>query len=97
MNYDQAEILGLRALAHMAENEDILIAYLGLSGISPGALKSAAADPATLPGILASILDYFLQNEKRLIAFCHAENIAPDQLNKARQFLPGGEMIPSTI
>lgn len=90
MNYDQAEILGLQALSHVAEHEDILIAYLNLSGLTLEELKNSAGDPA----ILGSILDYFLQNENRLINFCESMDIAPDQLQKARQYLPGGETIP---
>ena len=90
MNDNQSEILGLQALSYMAADEEILLAYLNLSGITPEELRSSAADPATL----GSILDYFLQNEKRLIAFCEAENIAPEHLKKARQNLPGGETVP---
>jgi len=80
----------LRALAHMAAREEILVAYLRLTGLSAGELYASAAEAATL----GSILDYFLQNEKRLIAFCEAENLAPDRLAKARRLLPGGETIP---
>lgn len=65
------------------------MAYLRLSGITPEELKNSAADPATL----GSILDYFLQNEKRLIEFCQAGKISPDQVQKARQFLPGGDPV----
>lgn len=89
MNYEQAEILSLQALSHIAGDEDILMAYLRLSGITPEELKNSAADPATL----GSILDYFLQNEKRLIEFCQAVEIAPAQVQKARQLLPGGEPV----
>ncbi|PCI45995.1 MAG: hypothetical protein COB49_09380 [Alphaproteobacteria bacterium] len=90
MNNDQAEIIGLQALSHMAGDAEILTAYLRLSGITPEDLKNSAADPATL----GSILDYFLQNEKRLIAFCDAAGIAPNQLEQARLCLPGGETFP---
>ncbi|MCK5424681.1 MAG: DUF3572 family protein, partial [Emcibacter sp.] len=41
-----------------------------------------------------SILDYFLQDEKKLIEFCAAVDVAADQVKKARQQLPGGEAIP---
>ena len=89
MNYEQAEILGLQGLAHVAGDEEILLAYLRLSGITPEDLKNSAADPATL----GSILDYFLNNEKRLIAFCQAADIAPDRVLKARRVLPGGDPV----
>ncbi|PHZ83650.1 DUF3572 domain-containing protein [Paremcibacter congregatus] len=92
MNKEQAEIIALQALTYMATHEDILIAYLRLSGIAPEDLKNSAANPATL----GSIIDYFLQDEKRLVALCDAENIAPDHLIKARRCLPGGEDIPYT-
>lgn len=97
MNYNQAEVLALRALSHMAEREGILLGYLKLSGITPEELRSSAADPASLANILGSILDYFLQNEKSLIEFCDAENIPPDHLPIARRFLPGGETISPTM
>lgn len=90
MNYDQAEILGLLALTHMAENHDVLAAYLDLSGITPDELKKSASDPLTL----GSILDYFLQNEKRLITFCDVNNIPPEHLAKARLHFPGAETPP---
>lgn len=93
MNNEQAQILSLTALSYMAQHEDILIAYLRLSGISPEELRNSAADPT----ILGSILDYFLQNEQRLIAFCEAENIAPNQIVRARKLLPGGEPVPNSI
>jgi len=80
----------LRALAHIASHEDILVAYLRLTGLSAEELHTSAAEASTL----GSILDYFLQNEKRLVAFCEAENISPDHLAKARRLLPGGETVP---
>jgi len=92
MTPQEAEIIGLQALTHMAKYEDILIAYLQLSGITLEDLKTSAEAPATL----GSILDYFLQNEKRLLEFCRLENIAPNQLDLARQQLPGGEKIPDS-
>ncbi len=88
----QAEVIGLQALTHMAKYEEILIAYIELSGITPEELRNSADNPATL----GSILDYFLQNEKKLISFCQAENIEPEQISKARQLLPGGLMLPSS-
>ena len=90
MNIEQAEIISLQALAHMAENEEILIAYIRLSGIEPEELRNSAENPTTL----GSILDYFLQNEKKLITFCDAANIDANDVVKARQHLPGGENIP---
>lgn len=93
MKNEQAEILGLRALAYMLAHEDIITAYLRLTGMTAEYLEISAADPA----ILGSILDYFLHNEKKLIALCRAEDIAPSRIATARQFLPGGEITPDNI
>ncbi|MCF8474569.1 MAG: DUF3572 domain-containing protein [Emcibacter sp.] len=93
MNDEQAEIIGLRALSYIAQNEEILVAYLKLTGITPHELKESASEPV----ILGSILDYFLQNEKRLIAFCDDINMMPNQIIHARRLLPGGEIIINNI
>ncbi len=93
MTYEETEILGLTALAHMAAHEEIITAYLRLTGMTPDRLKDSATDPATL----GSILDYFLQNEKRLLSFCQAEDIAPEQIVAARRLLPGGEITADNI
>ncbi|NOZ42684.1 MAG: DUF3572 domain-containing protein [Alphaproteobacteria bacterium] len=93
MNYQQAEILGLKTVAYMASHEDILTEYIRLTGITTGQLKNSAADPE----ILGSILDYFLQHEKRLIAFCQAGDIAPELIARARQLFPGGDVIADSI
>lgn len=90
MNDEQAEILGLQALSYVAGDEEILLAYLKLSGITPQDLRNSASDPATL----GSILDYFLQNEKRLLAFCEVAEIRPDHVAQARRQLPGGDVVP---
>lgn len=93
MTYEQAEILGLKALAYMAAREEIMAAYLRLTGITAGHFRESATTPATL----GSILDYFLQNEKRLVIFCQEEDIVPKQIATARQFLPGGEIMPDSL
>ena len=93
MDKVHAEIMALKALTFMAQNEDILVAYLKQTGIAPTDLHNSASDPA----VLGSILDYFLQNEKRLLAFCEVEDMAPDLLVKARLSFPGSEAVPDSI
>lgn len=93
MNQEQAEILALQALTHMAQQETILVAYLKLTGMTFEELRDSAADGATL----GSILDYFLQDEKRLLAFCAAAEIPPQQIASARAALPGGDPYPHSM
>lgn len=90
MNEEFAETLALQALSFVANDEDMLIAYLHLSGMTLESLKKSASHKETL----ASILDFLLQNEKRLLEFCQSYSIPPDVPAKARRLLPGGDEIP---
>jgi len=87
MNRDQAETLALQALSHIAGDEQSLTRFLSESGIDPALLRQHADDPA----VLAGALDYLLQDEPLLIAFCAAQGIAPTAPARARLLLPGGD------
>jgi len=94
MKEELAEILALHALGFVAGDEDILTAYLRLSGMSLENLKKDAGNKE----VLGSILDFLLQNEKRLLEFCQTEYcrtalIQPEALAKARRHFPGGDEI----
>jgi hypothetical protein len=58
------------------------------TGIGVGDLRSAASNPE----ILAGVLDYVLQDEAMLLAFCKAADIRPDEPIHARAYLPGGDV-----
>lgn len=89
MTSDEAELLALRALGHIAADEDLLGDFMALSGLSPEELRARAAEPEMLGGIL----DFMLADETRLLAFCEAEELRPELPARARLALPGGERV----
>lgn len=85
MRQDHAEVIGLRALAWLAGNDELWPVFLGASGAA-GDLRAAAQDPA----FLIALLDFLTQNDAWVVAFCDAEGLAYDQPLAARRALPGG-------
>lgn len=89
MDYDRAEIIAINGLSFIANDEKYLGGYLNLSGTNIEQLKENTTNPSTMPQILASILDYLLQNEKYLVEFSQAYQVDPTDIAKARQLFPG--------
>ena len=83
MTFDDAETLALRALAHVVSDAVHLRRFLALSGLRPDTVRENPSDPQLLSGVL----DYLLANERDLIAFCDAANVAPDLPAQARAAL----------
>ena len=88
MNRERAEIVALRALAFIAEDEKRLSGLLSLTGLGFDDLKAAGHSPETLAGVL----DYLLQDEHTLLEFCETSEIAPEEPARARMALPGGDI-----
>jgi len=80
-----AETIALQALAYIAEDEDILNAFMASSGCSLDELKTSAADPAFLGGGL----DFLLQDDGNVVEFCKTAGLDPSDLFRARHALPG--------
>lgn len=81
-----AETLALQALAWIAAEPDRLAGLMATTGLWPDELRTRAADPAFLGGVL----DFLLADEAHLIAFCTETDIAPELPARLRQALPGG-------
>lgn len=62
--------------------------FCALSGLSPADLLVEAERGETL----AAILDFLLEDEPNLLAFCEEQEIAPDLPMRARAYLPGGDL-----
>ena len=84
-NYESAEALALKALAFLTADGDRLDQLLLASGIEPSDLKERSSDPH----MLAGVLDHLLGNESLLLDFAAAMNVAPQEIVRARQKLPG--------
>ena len=88
MNTDRAETIALQALAFLAGDDQALGGFVHLTGLGLGELRSAASNSE----ILAGVLDYVLQDEAMLLAFCAAADIRPEEPIRARAYLPGGDI-----
>ncbi|MFN3233642.1 MAG: DUF3572 domain-containing protein [Alphaproteobacteria bacterium] len=87
MTPEHAQTVALQALAFIAMDEDALNGLLNLTGLDIGTLRLRANDPE----LQAGVLDYLLQHEPRLLAFCEHIDVKPDTPAKARALLPGAD------
>lgn len=88
MTRDQAEAVGLQALAHVAAQDELFSGFLFVTGAQPGDLRQRALDPA----FLGAVLDFILQEDARVLEFAAAAGIAPQSVAAARAALPGGQV-----
>ena len=80
---EEAEALAIGALSFLAAEPEALGRFLRLTGLNPENLRSAAAEP----GFLAGLLDYFLANEALLMDYARDVAIAPEEIARARAAL----------
>jgi hypothetical protein len=87
MSRDDAEAVGIRALAFVAGDPDLLPRFLSVTGIDAGRIRQAAQEP----GFIAGVLDFVLAHEPTVMAFSAASGLDPTSLAAARRALPGGD------
>lgn len=86
------EEVAFLATSFIAANEDYLSQFLSLSGASLQDLRLRLQDP----DFLGSILDFLLNQEDLLLAFCAQNNLTPQNVWKARASFPGMPLWEST-
>ena len=89
MSQESAEVVGLKALAWMAGNEELLPVFLGATGASEADVRAGATDP----GFLGALLDFVMMDDNWVRAFCDSANLAYDQPMHARMMLPCGDQV----
>jgi hypothetical protein len=82
---EHAQSLAVSALAFIAADPDRLSRYLGLTGLGPDNLRTAAADPA----FLGSVLDYLVADEKLMVEFAADAGLKPEAIARAQAALSG--------
>ena len=90
MSADEAERIAIAALGHVASNETLMTRFLSVTGIDPGGIRAAAADP----GFLAGVLDFLLGHEPDAVAFAAEHSLPPEDVLRARAVLAGGAPDP---
>jgi hypothetical protein len=80
-----AEQLAIECLSFIACEPERLSAFLGQTGLDPGNLRSAAASP----GFLAGVLDHVASDEQLLLAFAAETGRDPATIGRARAALGG--------
>lgn len=68
-------------LGWLAGEPDMLSRFLALTGIEPGQMRSAVANP----GFLAGMLDFLMAHEPTLMSFCEATGTTPETVVAAWQ------------
>lgn len=79
----EAEEIAIAALAHIAEDGDRLSRFLAITGLDPGEIRHAAAQP----GFLRAVLDHLAAHEPDYLAFAAAVGKAPARIEAARLLL----------
>ena len=85
MTPEQAEIFALQALTFLAGDEKMISALQAQSGFDPDSLKDNLGNPA----LLGAILDFLLEDERRLVACCEANEWELGLIGQVRRALPG--------
>jgi hypothetical protein len=80
-----ANEIAVNALVFLAADEQRLGAFLALSGIDPGTIRTAAREP----GFLAGVLEHIAGDEKLLVQFANENGLRPADVAAARNALSG--------
>jgi len=85
MKHEQAEVIGLQALAWLIGNDELGPVFLGASGATLEDMKNRAGDS----DFLASVLDFILLDDTNIIGFCDENGLSYDMPMLALHSLPG--------
>ena len=78
-----AEIVAIQALSFLASDPERLGLFLSESGIGPQTLRTSAADPK----FLAGVLDFILRDDATVKAFADLSKLTPETVANARETL----------
>lgn len=87
-----AETVAIQALGWLAANDELWPVFLG----STGAAAEDAAQRATDPAFLASVLEFITMDDNWVIAFCDQIGQPYETPLHARYALPGAEKVEWT-
>jgi hypothetical protein len=86
MTSEAAQILALQALGWIAADDEVFPLFLTATGASLGDLRVRAEDV----DFQGAVLDFLLQDDARVVAFCDEHSHPYTAPLSARMALPGG-------
>jgi len=89
MQPEAAQVLALQALGWIASDDEVFPVFLSATGANLGDLRARASDP----DFLAAVLDFLLQDDRWVVAFCDAGGHPYTAPQAARAALPGGAAV----
>jgi len=92
MNEQLAQIVGMGAMEWLVGNEDLLPVFLGSSGATLEQMKEHAGSPE----LLASVLEFLMNDDEWVKACCDANEWPHETLMQARLSMPGGAVVSWT-
>lgn len=87
MTENEARDIADAGFTHIAGDADLVGALLQQSGTDVTGLRAMAAQPE----FAAFVLDFLMESDERVLAFCEGAGIAPQRLQMARGILGGFE------
>ncbi len=85
LSLEDAEVIGLKALGFLAEDEARLGRFLALTGLSVEELRQSAGST----GITSAVLEYITGDESLLLVFATSASLAPEMIPQALSVLSG--------
>jgi len=85
MPLETAEEIATQALVQLTKEPELVGRFLAVSGIGPESIRSAAAEP----GFLAGVLEFYMGDEALLLTFCENTGVRPTMIAAARYALAG--------
>src|SRR5579884_599146 len=82
---EAAETLAVQALSYIAQDPERLGRFLALTSIGPAEIRSAAAEP----GFLAGVLEYVASDQALMTSFAAESGHKPSTIDAARVALGG--------
>ncbi|MGO4437516.1 DUF3572 domain-containing protein [Rhizobium sp. RAF56] len=78
-NAADPEAIAVAVLGWLANDADMFGRFLALTGVTPAQVRTAVADP----GFLGGMLDFLMNHEPTLMAFCEATGTPPEAVAAA--------------
>lgn len=82
---ESAQEVATSALLYMAERPELMEGFLGVTGLQPQDLSQVATNPE----MALHVLDYLLEDDRRVLDAAAELQVAPGDLMQARTALAG--------